>query len=371
MGRRFGIEEEFFLADPHTGRPVCLTPGQAADFLGLKGARMHAAPEFLACQIENSTEICNDRFQALQDVQDFRAALLAKAAAHGLVPLASATPALPPAGGACIGPGPRYAEIARHVPGLAREHLLSGMHVHVETGSKRQGVAALNALRAWLPLLAALAANSPFWQGRDTGFASWRTIQYRRWPTTGVPPFFADATAYQQYLTLLLSSDAVLDPGAVGWAARLSHRYPTVEVRVCDVQRTGQEAVVLALLIRAIVDTALAGPAAADGTGSDLLNLKLWQAAHAGVRGRCFDAVTGQNTGVASAVARLLDYAGKALQRTGDDGLVHQVVEGMLARGNGAVRQRQDWQAAGASGVAVRAAREFCGTPDWLMEPAC
>ena len=110
----------------------------------------------------------------------------------------------------------------------------------------------LAAVRPWLPVLLALSANSPFWRGRDSGFASFRAVHFARWPVEGAPPVFASVEDYERRADDLLTTGAIADRGQLYWHARLSEHEPTVEVRVADVQLDAADAVVLAGLVRAI-----------------------------------------------------------------------------------------------------------------------
>ncbi|MFD0381954.1 glutamate-cysteine ligase family protein [Streptomyces stramineus] len=131
------------------------------------------------------------------------------------------------------------------------------MHVHAAVPDRSAGVAVLNRIRLWLPVLVAMAGNSPLWRGEDTGFASWRTVIFGRWPVAGPPPAFADGPDYDRRVADLVSSGAIADTGQIYWQARLSEHYPTIEVRCFDVQLTVEDAVMFAGIVRALVATAL------------------------------------------------------------------------------------------------------------------
>src|SRR3712207_2317082 len=138
----------------------------------------------------------------------------------------------------------------------AREMLTCGCHVHVSVADDEEGVAVLNRIRVWLPVLTALTANSPFWQGEDTGYASYRSQVWLRWPSAGPNEPFTDAAAYHRLVEELLATGTVLDAGMVYFAARLSAKWPTVEVRTADVALRVEDAVTLAGLVRGLVETA-------------------------------------------------------------------------------------------------------------------
>ena len=129
----------------------------------------------------------------------------------------------------------RYLAMHDAVPALLDEQLLNGMHVHVGVPSRAAGVDVVNRLRPRLHVLIALAANSPFWRGRDSGFASWRSVHLQRWPVEGPTPFFAGLEDYERRVETLLASGVIMDRAMLYWHARVSDRYPTVEIRVTDV----------------------------------------------------------------------------------------------------------------------------------------
>src|SRR6202034_3033909 len=130
----------------------------------------------------------------------------------------------------------------------AQEQLTCGCHVHVEISSEEEGVATLARIRPWLPVLLALSANSPFWQGRDSAYASFRYQAWSRWPSAGVTEAFGSAEVYRQTVQQMVSTGALLDSGMVYFDARLSEHYPTLEVRVSDVCLYADDAALIAAL---------------------------------------------------------------------------------------------------------------------------
>src|SRR6476661_1467462 len=138
----------------------------------------------------------------------------------------------------------------------ARERLTCGCHVHVSVESDEEGVGVLDRIRVWLPSLLALSANSPFWNGQDSGYASYRSQAFARWPSWGPADRYGSAEAYHRLVRRMVLSSVILDPGMVYFDARLSQHYPTVEIRAADVCFTVEEAIVGAALCRGLVETA-------------------------------------------------------------------------------------------------------------------
>lgn len=225
-------------------------------------------------------------------------------------------------------PPARYRRIQQHVGRLAAEQLTCGFHVHVAIAFREEGVAVLGRIRVWLPVLLALSANSPFWYGVDTGFASYQYQAPSRSPTAGASEIFGSVAEYDRQVRLLLESGVPLDDGMIYFDARLSARFPTVEVRIADVCLDPVHAGVLAALVRALVETAArawhtGGPPAP--VGITALRTWCWRAARSGVEGPLVDPATGAPA--------------PAQQQEGED--VHAVVAAILGEGSGARAQRE------------------------------
>lgn len=204
-----------------------------------------------------------------------------------------------------------------------------------------------------------MSANSPIWNGELTGFESWRAVHYRRWSASGIPPAFESAEAYGKHVSAMVASGALLDPGHLGWFARLSVNHPTIEVRAADTQMKASESVALALLIRAIVDTAATTPDVMEPLSSHSLDLGLWQSAKEGVYGTYLDPASNTRVSAKTMLEGVLDYACKQLHRNGDEEFVVNYLASLANRGNGARRQRESWQRGGAKQVVDDAAVLF------------
>jgi carboxylate-amine ligase len=224
-----------------------------------------------------------------------------------------------------------------------------------------EGVAVLNRIRSWLPVLTALTANSPFWQGADSGYASFRSQAWHRWPSAGPNELFADAADYHRLIDDVLATDTVLDAGMVYFDARLSDKWPTVEIRTADVALRVEDAVTLAGLVRGLVETA--AREARSGTPppavpAAILRLAAWRAGRSGLAGDLVHPRTGSPAPAAEVVAALLDQVRAALADAGDE---HRVADGLatlLRRGTGADLQRRVHRETGDLAAVVRAAVE-------------
>ncbi|MBP3034776.1 glutamate--cysteine ligase [Arthrobacter sp. zg-ZUI100] len=345
----FGIEEEFLLMDPGSSMPSARAAELVASLTPQDGSSYTSTAELLASQVESSTPICTEPEEALASLLDFRGRLAQAAADAGLAAAPTGAAPLIDPGPALVSATERYRSMGEMTGAVAEEHYVNGTHVHVAVPDRDSGVQVLNQIRPWLATLGAISTNSPYWHGRDSMFASWRIIHYRRWSVQGCPPFFQDAADYDARLARLIATDVVLDSGHVGWIARLSDTFPTVEVRVADTQLEARDAVLLALVTRGLVTTALAE----DGSGiegspdalsdPEILDAGLWQAARFGLGGKLLDhGPAGGHLGRSAAdqVGALLAYIRPALEESGDYGYVRAGLAHMFDNGSGAQRQR-------------------------------
>jgi glutamate---cysteine ligase / carboxylate-amine ligase len=225
----------------------------------------------------------------------------------------------------------------------AHEQLTCGCHVHVEISSADEGIAALDRIAPWLAILLALSANSPFWQGRDSAYASFRYQVWGRWPSSGPTAAFGSARAYQQTVRQMIRTGTLLDPGMVYFDARLSERYPTLEIRVADVCLHADDAVLIAALARALVETETRrwrqGQPVQRGR-TELLRLAAWRASRSGMDDVLLNPLTGLPEQPAAITSTLLEHVSDALADAADTDTVTGLLAALLARGNGAVFQR-------------------------------
>jgi carboxylate-amine ligase len=237
----------------------------------------------------------------------------------------------------------RYAWMEDRYQLTAREHLTCGCHIHVSVESDEEGVGVLDRIRVWLPTVLAMSANSPFWNGEDSGFASYRSQALARWPSWGPTDVFGSAEAYHRRTRDLVLTSVVLDEGMLYYDARLAAHYPTVEIRAADVCFTVEESVVLAAICRGLVDTSAdewARGVEAPPVPTQLLRFASWQAGRDGLSGNLIDWRTGLPRPCWSVVEQLMDHVGAALEANGDLEVVQAGLERLREEGNGAIRQR-------------------------------
>ena len=357
--RSIGVEEELLLVAPETGKPRAVAgtvlqalrqeaagPGDGP--VGGDEAVEALEPELQQQQMETNTRPCRSIDDLGREVRRCRswAAVAAQRAGAQVAALATSPVAVEPT----ITDKQRYQEIADVFGLTAQEELTCGCHVHVEISSDEEGIAALDRIQPWLPVLLALSANSPFWQGDDSAYASFRYQAWGRWPTSGPTETFGTAENYHRTVRQMVLTDTVLDTGMVYFDARLSQRYPTLEIRVADVCLHADDAVLLAALARALVETEARSWRAgrsAPHQGLGLLRLAAWRASRSGLDDVLLDPVTSLPQPVATVANALLDHVQDALSDAGDADTVTELLTALLKRGNGATFQRSTYREAG------------------------
>lgn len=347
--RTFGVEEELLLVDPTSGVPRAVAPAILAAAGEGTGARFALEAEMQQEMLEVVSVPCSERDELLRCLRDGRRAAdeLARAQGARAVALAASPLFVRPH----VTVKERYKAIEDGYAGMARATLECGMHVHVSIEGPEEGVAVLDRIRVWLPLILALSANSGFREGEDTGYASFRYVVWHHWPTSGPTDVFGSVEAYRALEKALLDTGAILDTGMLYFDARLSNHQNTVEIRIADVCLRAEDAATIASLVRALVDHAAGewrrGEPPPD-VPSSVLRLASWFAARHGVTDRLVDPVTGTPCGAADVIGRMVDTVRPELRRHGDEAAVERGVAEILRRGTGADRQRAVFATTGA-----------------------
>jgi carboxylate-amine ligase len=335
MMRTVGVEEELLLVDPETGAPVAVAGSVLAGADGLEA-------ELQQQQIEIGTEPCESLTQLAEQLRHWRAAAAAAAERSGALIVATGTSPVPVVPELTV--EPRYRAMVETFGLTTAEQLTCGCHVHVGVDSAEEGVAVLDRIRVWLPVILALTTNSPYWQGVDSGYASFRSQVWTRLPTAGPTDPFGSAERYHAEVERLLRTGVALDLGMIYFDARLSHHLPTVEVRIADVCLFRDDALLVAALVRAMVDTAArdwrAGTAAPPADTS-VLRLATWRAGRSGLEGDLLDPIDGRPLPARQVLADLVEHVGEALADNGDETVVADLLEALLDRGTGALHQRR------------------------------
>ena len=336
----FGVEEEFLLADPETGRSV------PAAVEVLKAAREEPVPgavhaELSQTQVEAATVPCATLDELEHALIAGRVRLAAAAMGCGVWLLPSGTP---PLGGAGVpADADRFAGIHARYAGVVRDYQACGCHVHVAVPDRETAVAVSNHLRPWLPTLLALSVNSPFHLGRDTGYGSWRTVEQSRFPGAGVPPWCHDAADYDERVARLVDSGVLADEAMSFWLVRPSPAWPTIEFRVADTAVDVSGALLQAVLSRALVATALGDLALgreAPPLDDQVLAAAVWSSARYGLSGPGVHPVRATRVPATELLDALIVRVAPALAAADDLAAARELFAGVLRRGTGAERQR-------------------------------
>jgi carboxylate-amine ligase len=338
-----GVEEEFHVAD---AAARTLTPDGDVVLRAVQRDRFAAqqfTSEIYQSMVETATVVCHTLDEVRHQLRALRGELCATAATHGLIVLAAGMMPRTLDRTQQITPDARYERIEQVHQHVARQMMACGTHVHVGVEDREEAVGALNHVRGHLAPLLALSANSPFWEGQDTGFASYRSVLWGRWPSASLPELFADAAEYDAIGRMLVESGAIVDLGQIYWDVRISIKHPTLEFRVSDVCMTVDEAVVQAGLCRALVRTALEQFRAGvppPVIRPEALRAAKWRAARFGLEEQLFDPIGCRLVPATDAINALLDHVRPALEAEGDWDEIRTLVAALLAGGSGAARQR-------------------------------
>ena len=346
--RKLGVEEELLLVDPDTGRLTAVAEHAIRKHEGKDGAgddEPDVERELFRQQIETMTDPCETLDDLEEQLRSGRRTLTGLASDVGAAAVAMPTPVLVDEG-SDITPKPRYERIREEYGELARTALASAMHIHVDVDDEEQGVRVLDGIRPWLPVLLAVSANSPYSRGQDTGHASWRTQIWTRWPSHGTGEAFGSAATYDEVRGTLTEWGAALDDGMIYFDARLSQKYPTVEIRVTDVCTDIADALLVAALARGLVSAAAADDPV-EPWRSELVRAATWRASRYGLADRLVHPLERRLAPAREVLDSLVQLARPALDEAGDRQRVDDLVEELFSRGTGATRQRRVFEKEG------------------------
>lgn len=351
-----GVEEEFLLVDPKTGTAAPAVHEVIANVA--PELRGQVQLEFQTSQIEIGSPPGLDLAALRHSLGLLRTGVSDAAEQTGVRLLAVGT-------GLVDGPNPpivdkpRFHRMIDRYGNLSPGPGVNGMHIHVGVPDPEIAVLVLNHLRPWLPVLHAATANSPFFAGRDTGYASWRSVLWERWPSVGPTPWLESHAHYEHLVQELIASGVMLDEGMLYWYSRLSAHYPTVEIRIGDVCASLDDTILIAALVRALVGTVLDDIAAgrpAPRIDQHLLIAAHWRAARDGLEGTAVDLLGGGATPAWQLLRQLVELVGPQLSRHGDLDTVRELLEKLHRQGSGAARQRAVYERTG----------ELTGVVDYL-----
>ncbi|GAA4191726.1 carboxylate-amine ligase [Microbispora amethystogenes] len=344
-----GVEEEFHIVD--------LTTRQLVPRAGLLLQQLrsdHFTQELQRSVLETGTTPRLRLEDLAGELTRLRADAIAAAEGLGLGIAAAGTVPLVDPESMKISPDPRYEQMLDDYQVLAREQLICGTQVHAEVRDRDLAVAVTHRLGPWLPPLLALSCSSPYWMGADTGYASFRSMVWQRWPTAGPAERFESAEEYDAMVKELVRSGVISDPGMLYFDVRPSAHVPTVELRLCDSCPRIEDIVLIAGLFRALVTRELGALATGAPTPLDpgsvrpeLVRAASWRAARSGLDGELVDPVEGVPKPARTVVNRLLEGLRPQLEARGDWELVSSLAAEALDGGDSAARQREAFRRAG------------------------
>ncbi len=337
-----GVEEEFLLVDPDSRR-LASGAGEVRRVAAELDLGDFVEKELTDYQLETATDPCATLEQLRTGLIAGRKALVTAAARAGYRAVASGTAVLGAPERVAVTPDSRYERMHREYREMLADQWVCGCHIHVGLPDRETAVLVSNHLRPWLPVLQAISGNSPFADGVDTGYASWRTLVWSRWPVAGPAPFWRDLTHHDAFVDCLIRSGVILDPAMVYWYARPSAHVPTLEIRVCDVMPSVDDVVLVAGLVRGLVGAALRdlrdGIEAVDVPG-DMLRAAHWRAARDGLTGSGVDPASGEPVPATELVRRLVRRVRDVLDQYGDTDEIDELLDRLAERGAPAQRQR-------------------------------
>ena len=361
---RFGIEEEYFIADALTRG----TPRRAVKAFHA-AARKHLPSiqrEMLQSQVEVATPPSTDFAEARHVLSELRAGLAEIARTHGLLVFAAGTHPVARWSRQSHTEAERYERLMRDLRMLGARNMVCGLHVHVEVPRPETRVDLMNRLLPFMPLLLALSTSSPFWQGRATGLAGYRLSAYRELPRTGLPDLFDGTADYEHYLRVMIAAGALPDASFLWWVLRPSKNHPTLELRVADSCTRLADTLAVAALYRCLVRLADRRPdlnAGLTGASRAIAAENVWRAQRDGVRATLVDEASGSAVPVAACLETVLALIAEDAEALGCTPEM-AAARAIVGAGTSADHQLAVFKEARGRGLAAREA--LSGVVDWL-----
>ncbi|WP_346319491.1 carboxylate-amine ligase [Chitinophaga sp. YIM B06452] len=349
-----GIEEEYMVMDPQTRE--LRSHEQKIVEQAQKVIKDKVKAEMHQAVVEVGTQICANIEEAYQDVLLLRKTITQIAGDLGFSIGAAGTHPFSKWEKQLITDHPRYFELVNEMQDAARSNLIFGLHVHVGMENREMALHIANSVRYFLPHVFALSTNSPFWEGRNTGFKSFRTKVFDKFPRTGIPDYFTSIEEYDNFIKLLVKTNCIDNAKKVWWDLRVHPFFNTVEFRICDVPLTLQETITLAALFQAIcvkiyklrtqnLNFIIYNRA--------LVNENKWRASRYGIDGNLIDFGKEMEVNTRALIYELLDFVDDVLDDLGTRSVVTDGVNRILAEGTGADKQLKVFEETGGDLVKV------------------
>jgi carboxylate-amine ligase len=333
-----GLEEEIMLLDEDAA--LAYRSDEVLEVLS-HGLRPHVSPETHGSALEIKTDPHASTDDTVTQLRELRAQLASELAPMALRTAVAGTHPLAVWQETELSHGARYQRLYGSMRELARREPTFALHVHVAVGDPETAVSVMARLRAHLPLLLALSANSPFWQGRDSGLASVRTPLFQAFPRVGIPRAFRGYRHYVEVVDLLVRSEAIPDPSYLWWDVRLQPSLGTVEVRIMDAQTRVEDSAALLGLIRSLVVAEIRAPAPPDALhdGPEVLSENRFLAARDGMDAFLIDTTVGTRRPARELLAETLAFCRPAAAALGCEPALEAAAR--LGKATGADRQRE------------------------------
>lgn len=301
--------------------------------------------EFLQCQIEVSTPICRDAHMVETELRKLRRSVSDLLSPRGLRIAASATHPFSHWRHQLVTPGERYKSFEKTLQETVRRLLTCGMHVHVGFTDMDSTLKFYNGIRKFLPFFLALSTNSPFYAGRKTGLMSYRSAIFRSLPRTGIPPYFLNYEEYVDAINVLVKAGEIDDPSSIWWDVRIHHKYKTVEIRICDVCTSVDDAAAIVALIHAMAYWIIETDVSVYQTvlERDLIEMNKWHALRYGVGSIFYDPECECSIKLSDLFSKLMSRISPHVSAL-DYQERMQRVEGILVHGNGADYQLREYE---------------------------
>jgi glutamate---cysteine ligase / carboxylate-amine ligase len=342
-----GVEEEYMVIDPVSGE--LKSHEQKIVHEGQKIIKDKVKAEMHQAVVEVGTDICADIEEAYHDVATLRKTISGIANSLGFAMGASGTHPFSMWQTQLITEHTRYNEIVNELQEAARSNLIFGLHVHVGMQSREMANHIANSTRYFLPHIYALSTNSPFWEGRKTGYKSYRTKVFDKFPRTGIPDAFESIEAYDNYVNLLMKTNCIDNAKKIWWDLRVHPFFDTVEFRICDVPMTVDETITIAALFQAIcakIYKLRSQNLNFIQYSRPLLNENKWRAGRYGIDGYLIDFGKEEEVNARVLIYELLDFVDDVVDQLGSRHRINYIHK-MLENGTGADRQLKVYEETG------------------------
>jgi carboxylate-amine ligase len=339
-----GVEEEYMVIDPVTRELT--SHEQRIVIEGQKTLKDKVKAEMHQAVVEVGTDICGNIEEAHKEVTELRNIVSSIAGDLNLWVGASGTHPFSHWQHQLITDHVRYNQIVNELQDAARSNLIFGLHVHVGMQDRKMAMHIANTARYFLPHVYALSTNSPFWEGRVTGYKSYRTKVFDKFPRTGIPDYFETIEDYENYVNLLIKTNCIDNAKKIWWDVRVHPVFNTVEFRICDVPLTIKETTVIATLFQAIcakIYKLRHQNLNFINYQRSLINENKWRASRYGIEGTLIDFGKETEVETKALIYELLDFVDDTLNDLGSRDILSNI-DALFKTGTGADRQLAVYQ---------------------------